>query len=256
MNATTHCSMEFPRKCWGQGVASIIPRPVSDSSEQDPPIVSSHKLIHPSGAAIAENSKQESQPYCTSRLQPCLLSDKAQDLGAADSQSSEEICNSIQAEWGKCHAAWEVGGHPYRTSSIPTMTLHFLNPAHLETTPSLLTKGALFLNLRPRTRAQFGKHGLPRAATLPARVAHHTDFATCPVLPAGKNPAAPFDPRPGKRCVFPIPDLSFTLDITQSTQSNPLIKESKQTVYFNRNMLFSVLCQGLSTPTMYLKFFS
>ena len=88
MNATTHSSVGFPRKCWGWGAVSTTPTPFFDFSEQDlPQWAVPTNQVHPTGAAMAETSKKEPQSYWASRVQSCLPRDEAQDLGAANSQS-------------------------------------------------------------------------------------------------------------------------------------------------------------------------
>lgn len=56
------------------------------------------------------------------------------------SRRTEGICDSIHAWQEKCQGAWEARGHLHGMSCIPTMIPSFLNPANLETMPSLLAK--------------------------------------------------------------------------------------------------------------------
>lgn len=90
-----------------------------------------------------------------------------------------------------------MGKVPCCMESGRSSILHVFHPCHdtplsksvhLEMMSSLLIKGVLFLNFHPLTWAYFGKHSLPRTATLLVNIAHHIDFATCPALPAGMNP--------------------------------------------------------------------
>lgn len=255
MNATTHRSVEFPEVLgvggyqhhphallWllrGRSPSSLFPQTKSTPVRSHSGKFSEGVLVFP-GIQTASLPPQM-KPKIWELLTPSPLS-----LSFWITQEG------LPGDWR------DLQFHPSFVDKVPccmesgrSSILHVFCPCH--DTPlsksslpgdDAKPKGVLFLNFHPLTQAYFGKHNLPRTATLPVNIAHHIDFATCPALPAGMN------------TTFCLPHSWSLLHTGHHTIYivQLLIKESKQTQFLSPGICCLQHCgQGLSTLIMYLK---